>query len=148
MERLTNKKLKIACDYFADFASKEETVKYRILAESAPKYEEIYRKLADYEDKQEQGLLVELPCGIGADVYIIPSEINFRLNLLHGHGEINRVYHQKVDRITIHEDGWYMEGDKEREYGTGRLFLDRFYKETWFLTRSEAEEALVRMKGE
>lgn len=104
-------------------------------------------KLADYEDKEEQGLLIELPCGIGADIYSIPSETNFRLNLLHGHGEINRVYHQRVDRITFHENGWYMEGDKEREYGTGRLFLDRFYKETWFLTEAEAEEALAKMGG-
>lgn len=104
-------------------------------------------ELQSYKDKEEQGLLKTFPCGIGADVYIIPSETNFRLNLLHGHGELNRVYHQKVDRITFHENGWYMETDKEREYGTCRLFLDRFYKETWFLTKAEAEEALAKMGG-
>ena len=71
MERLTDKKLKAACGYFVNFASKEEAVKYRMLAESAPKYEEIYRKLADYEDKQEQGLLLELPVQIGTTVFCI-----------------------------------------------------------------------------
>lgn len=105
---------------------------------------EIVQEVArEYKDRKAY----ILPCGIGADVYIIPSETNFRLNLLHGHGELNRVYHQKVDRITIHENGWYMEGDKEREYGTGRLYLDRFYGETWFLTEAEAEEALAKMGG-
>ena len=64
MKRLTNKKLKTICDgYFVNFASKEEAVKYRMLAESAPKYEEIYRKLADYEDKEEQGLIAQCTCG-------------------------------------------------------------------------------------
>ena len=107
------------------------------------KAKEIVQEVA----KEYEGRVIELPCGIGADVYIIPSETNFRLNLLHGHGELNRVYHQRVDRITFHENGWYMEGDKEREYGTGRLFLDRFYKETWFLTEAEAEKALAKMGG-
>ena len=54
MKRLTNKKLKVACDYFISFASKEERTKYRMLAESAPNYEEIYRKLAEYEDLEEK----------------------------------------------------------------------------------------------
>ena len=101
----------------------------------------------EMKDKQEQGLLKILPCGIGADVYIIPSETNFRLNLLHGHGECNRVYHQKVYSITFTNNGWYMEADKEHEYGTYRLYLDRFFKETWFLTEAEAEEALAKMGG-
>ena len=75
MERLTNKKLKTICDgYFVNFASKEEAVKYRLLAESAPKYEEIYKKLADYEDKEEQGLLLELPVPIGTTVYITEDD--------------------------------------------------------------------------
>ncbi len=39
-------------------------------------------RLADYEDAEEQGLLLRLPCGIGADVYSIPSKTNFILNLL------------------------------------------------------------------
>ena len=54
MKRLTNNKLKVACDYFVNFASKEEVVKYRMLAEAAPKYEEIYKKLAEYENLEEK----------------------------------------------------------------------------------------------
>ena len=54
MGRLTDNKLKIACDSFISFTSKEERTKYRMLVESAPKYEEIYKKLAEYEDLEEK----------------------------------------------------------------------------------------------
>lgn len=60
-------------------------------------------KLADYEDAEEQGLLLRLPCGIGSDVYIIPSKINYELNILSLHPENNKVYHQKVALITFTE---------------------------------------------
>ena len=108
---------------------------------------ECQKELQAFKDKQEQGLLKVFPCGIGADIYSIPSETHFKLNLLHGHGELNRVYHQRVFGITVHDKGWYMEGDKDHEYGTSRLFLDVFYGVTWFLTEAEAEEALAKMGG-
>ena len=105
-------------------------------------------KLKDYEDAEEQGLLLRLPCGIGTDIYYIPSEKNFRLNLLDGHGEENRVFHQTVDRITFRKNGWYMECDSDLEYGTGRILLDTSYGVTWFLTSEEAEDRLKEMEEE
>jgi hypothetical protein len=54
MERLTNNVLKVACDSFISFGSREERTKYRMLAEAAPKYEEIYKKLAEYENLEEK----------------------------------------------------------------------------------------------
>lgn len=103
---------------------------------------EILEKLGKYEDAEEQGLLLRLLCGIGTDIYYIPSEKNFRLNLLDGHGEENRVFHQTVDRITFRKNGWYMECDSDLEYGTGRILLDTSYGVTWFLTSEEAEAKL------
>ena len=35
----------------------------------------MYRKLADYEDKEEQGLLIGLPVAIGEEVYCIKNRI-------------------------------------------------------------------------
>ena len=106
------------------------------------------RKLAEYENLEEQGLLLKTPCSIGRDVYSIPSKVNFELNKLNGHEESNRVYHQKVAKIVFTEHGWYLECDKDLEYGTGHILLDKFYKETWFLAQSEAEETLKRMERE
>lgn len=107
---------------------------------------DLREKLKDYEDAEEQGLLLRLPCGIGSDVYIIPSKVNFELNILSLHPENNKVYHQKVALITFTEKGWYIECDKDREYGTDRILPEKMYKETWFLSQEEAEAKLKEME--
>ena len=61
----------------------------------------IYDKLKAYEDTGEQGLLLRLPCKIGDDVYTIPSKVNYDLNILSGHNENNRVYHQKAYSVLL-----------------------------------------------
>ena len=106
-----------------------------------------YKKLAAYEDAEEHGLLLRLPCGIGSDVYMIPSKINYKLNILSLHPENNRVYHQKVSLITFTEKGWYMKCDKDREYAIERILSEKMYKETWFLSQEEAEAKLKEMEG-
>ena len=98
-----------------------------------------------YNDLDEQGLLLRLPCGIGADVYFIPSETNFKLNILNDKPQFNRVYHQNVARITFIRNGWYMECDKDLQYATGNILVDKMYKETWFLSQAEAEQKLKEM---
>ena len=103
--------------------------------------------IAEYERMEEQGLLVKLPCAIGSDIYFIPSNAQFGLNILHNHEEFNRVYHQKIARLHFVESGWYVEGNINLEYGVvDRLFIDKSYKETWFLTQEEAEQELEKMK--
>ena len=104
-------------------------------------------KLAAYEDTEEQGLLLLLPCGIGSDVYMIPSKINYKLNILSLHPENNKVYHQKVALITFTENGWYIKCDKDREYAIERILSEKMYKETWFLSQEEAEAKLEEMEG-
>lgn len=104
-------------------------------------------KLSAYEDAEEKGLLLRLPCGIGSDVYMIPSKINYKLNILSLHPENNRVYHQKVDLITFTENGWYIKCDKDREYAIERILSEKMYKETWFLSQEEAETKLSEMEG-
>lgn len=103
-------------------------------------------KLAEYEDLEEQGLLLRLPCGIGADIYFIPSKTNYKLNILQGYPESNRVYHQNVEEIAFTQYGWYLECDKDIEYATGQIFIDKLYKETWFLAQAEAEQKLKEME--
>ena len=104
--------------------------------------------LAHYEDLEEQGRLIELPCKVGDDVYFIPSKTNYELNVLNHYEENNRVYHQKIARITITKDHWYAECDKFVEYSLNRIFLDCFFGESWFLTKEEAEAKLKELKGE
>lgn len=105
-------------------------------------------KLAVYEDLEEQGLLLRLPCKIGDVVYFIPSEVSYKLNILQGYPESNRVYHQNVEKITFTPNGWYLECDKDIEYATDHILIDKSYKETWFLTQAEAEQKLKEINAD
>ena len=102
----------------------------------------------EYRQLDEQGLLLRLPCGIGADVYFIPSKTNYKLNILQGYPESNRAYHQNVEKITFTPNGWYLECDKDIEYATDHILVDKLYKETWFLTQAEAEQKLKEMESD
>ena len=104
--------------------------------------------LGKYEDADEQGLLLRLPCGIGSDVYYIPDKANYKWNILTGHRKCNCVYHLTVERITFTPDGWYLECDNDIEYATDHILIDNLYKETWFLTQTEAEQKLKEKYNE
>lgn len=112
---------------------------------------DLHETLKGYEDKQEQGLLIELLCGIDDDVYLIPSKAEYKLNLLFGMKKLNRVRHHKVKRITFGiifgQNGWCLDCETDDEYGTRRFLHPRDYKVTWFLTEAEAEETLAKMGG-
>ena len=103
-------------------------------------------ELKAYKDAEEQGFLKILPVDIGSDVYFIPSKVNYELNVLNHHEENNRVYHQKVANIVFNDRGYYLECDKDLEYGTDHVLVDIFYQVTWFTTEEEAEQALAEMK--
>lgn len=107
-----------------------------------------YFKLKDYEYLEEQGRLLKLPCKVGDDVWFVPSRANYKLNILNHHSKTNRVYHQKVAKITFSMNGLYLECEKDLEYATNHIFIDKMYKETWFLTKSEAEAKLKELRSE
>ena len=107
----------------------------------------VCEKLGKYEDLEEQGRLVKLPCKIGDDVWFVPSQTNYKLNILNHHREENKICHQKVARITFSRDGWYLECDNDLEYAIDHILIDKMYKETWFLTKSEAEAKLKELRG-
>ena len=86
----------------------------------------VVKKLADYEDKQEQGLLIELPCKVGDKAWYVHK------------GGIDEV---EVDSFIININ----------LFVNVSLYIgcDRFGKtltpyKTLFFTRSEAEEALAK----
>mgnify|MGYP004522584809 FL=1 len=103
---------------------------------------EALKKLAAYEDLEEQCLLVRLPVKIGDDIYKIPSKVNYDLNVLNGYNANNRVYHQKVYSIVFSQRGWLVQCDKDSIYAPNVICVDVEYGETWFTTREEAEKKL------
>lgn len=89
------------------------------------------RKLCDYEDLEEQGLLARLPCKVG--------DIMFRINK----GAKNPVIELTVTQIDITTRSYNLEVI-DRECGELMCFKSDIGR-TIFLTREEAEKKLDEM---
>ena len=85
---------------------------------------EVLNKLAEYEDLEEQGKLLELPCAVGDTIYTIYSD----------------------------EDSSFIEEPKVVEVSTYRVWIDSAYFDyddfgkTVFLAREEAKAALEELE--
>ena len=91
------------------------------------KLREAMEKLAHYEDLEEQGLLIKLPCKVGDTLYYIDDD---------------EIYHDKVYSIDVRE--------VNGEHIFGVCCMDWKYDDfgkTVFLTKKEAEAELQRLKG-
>ena len=93
---------------------------------------EILNKLAAYEDLEEQGKLLKLPCAVGDTVYEV-QDVRKRI--------------QEYVVIAIHVSncgnlyGWELK-DKKGVYSNVNGFSEYALGRTVFLTREEAEAAL------
>lgn len=85
-------------------------------------------KLADYEDLEEQGRLVKLPCKVGDTVYYINPDKN----------TINELVVYGFDIRPLQRFVY--------DYMGARLNFNQFGK-TVFLTESEAEAKLKELRG-
>lgn len=97
----------------------------------------VQEKLKAYEDKQEQGLLIELPCKVGDTVYL-PAETNGECKPYIDVGTVFAIGINEKHTMWISVS--YESGLKY--YHTS----DDFGKRVFF-TRFEAEEALEKMGG-
>ena len=94
--------------------------------------QQVFKKLATYEDLEEQGLLVRLPCKVG--------DIMFRINK----GAKNPIIELTVTQINITRRSYNLEVI-DRDCGELMCFKNDIGK-TIFLTREEAENKLEEMK--
>lgn len=87
------------------------------------------QKLAEYEDLEEQGLLLRLPCNVDDTVYAFdyPSS------------KIVVVVEELVEKIHVWEKEVVIETD-------GGFYRTKDFGKTVFLTKEEAEQALAKMK--
>lgn len=91
------------------------------------------QKLAEYEDLEEQNLLLRLPVKVGDTVYIISRN--------------NEIIPLNVDGIDIRKDDFTILVKNEKYYGYPILsLLGKYESIDWFLTQSEAEQNL-KFKG-
>ena len=97
---------------------------------------EIVDKLAEYEDLEEQGLLLKLPCKVGDTVFSFDDR--------------KAIHPFTLEEIEINEYGQYIliayNGNKEYlHFWKIRTPIENIGK-TVFLTKAEAEKALEEME--
>ena len=83
-------------------------------------FTDVMKKLAHYEDLEEQGLLLKLPCKVGAKVYVLWTSYNFKT--------------EKIEHSIVVD---VFEIEMMSDVG-----------ETVFLAKEEAEAKLKEMQGE
>ena len=92
-------------------------------------------KLADYEDLEEQGRLIKLPCKVGDVVYGINTDRNIVSAL--------KIISTKIYSYAIYFDYQLIDGI----YKNIVSFADIDFGKTVFLTKSEAEAKLKALRG-
>ena len=101
-----------------------------------------FTKLAEYEDLEEQGLLLRLPCKVGDTIYV---------NGILGVGEVEEY---KVIRVDYHSNlatkrsEFYIEALLASAPENSIGFYDKEIGKTVFLTKAEAEQKLKEMENE
>lgn len=106
-------------------------------------------KLATYEDLEEQGLLVRLPCKVGDTVWVVTSPIN-----VFGYDEYDGDAEYEVYESFLSSVSYYASGEQFRIYAkVTNSFIAAYFREcdfgeSIFLTREEAEKKLEELKNE
>lgn len=102
-------------------------------------FSDVLQKLAAYEDAEEHGRLVILPCKVGDKVYLLWSCGKYGKS-------VSEMVVKHID-IDLMPD---IEFACRKEKGTGSywFFKQKDIGKTVFLTREEAEVALKGLKGE
>lgn len=97
---------------------------------------ELLQRLAYYEDMEEQGRLVVLPCKVGDTVYVTGAR--FYLGKEHTGIQKGTVYGYELNEGY----GWVIWAHMEGETYSGNAYCFSDFGKTVFLTREEAERAL------
>lgn len=118
--------------------------------ENCPTIAKIFEKLADYEDAEEQGLLLRLPCKVGDIVWVVTSPFNVFNDVEYDENMQNEVYEAFVSSVTF----YYKYGEQYRisakvtNHFIGAYFRECDFGKTIFLTREEAEAKLKEMEAQ
>lgn len=147
MERLTERYIpnneKKGISGIKIFESENKTPLVKVL--SGEYLYPVIEKLATYEDLEEQGLLVRLPCKLGDTVWVVTSPINvFDYDKYDGDAEYE-VYESFLSSVS-----YYASGEQFRIYAkVTNSFIAAYFREcdfgeSIFFTREEAEKKLRR----
>ena len=110
------------------------------------------KQLAELKEKA-----IVVPVKLGDTIYVIPSETNYRLNIVNRREDRNKVYKYLVDEIRYNKYGFsivsYIDSvpfyfnEKIPKNLCANFDTEKFYGETWFTTEQEAQAKLKEIQG-
>lgn len=122
------------------------------LKEKDDKIKQLEQELSELKEKA-----IVVPVKLGDTIYVIPSETNYRLNIAKGKEEQNKVYEWTISEIRYNKYGFSVVCDvgdvqfycnyEPPKNLCGHFDTEKYYGETWFTTRAEAQDKLKEMKG-
>lgn len=104
-------------------------------------------RLAEYEDLEEQGRLLRLPCKVGDVVYVVTFPFNVFDDIEYDENMKEEVYEAYVSSVSFYKSGeQYRIYAKATNHFIGVYFRECDFGKTVFLTQEEAEAKLKEME--
>lgn len=105
-------------------------------------------QLKKYQQLEEQGRLIKLPCKVGDTVWVVTSPFNVFDDAEYDENIKDEVYEGYVSSITFYNDrNQYRIYAKETNRFIGAYLRECDFRKTVFLTKSEAEAKLEELRG-
>ena len=101
---------------------------------SEKKLFDVIERLAELEDKIENGTLIELPCKVGDRIWCI-------INKKH-------IFGRRIKEIIFKKIGWWIQTVDRTGWEDMERFCMQEFGKTVFLTYAEAEKKLKELQGE
>lgn len=110
---------------------------------------DLRERLKEYEDYEEQGRLVKLPCKVGDTVWVVTSPFNVFDDIEYDENMKEEVYESYVSSVSFYKCGeQYRIYAKATNHFIGAYFRECDFGKTVFPTKSEAEAKLKESRGE
>ena len=141
-KRLTDKKVKGTTERYIRVDKNYILSTYDIITEE--KYEMVdmlLNRLAELEDKIENGTLMELPCKVGDKAWYLVTQPTLYLSR-------NTIYSGVITRIYITKKDLHCAIQIRNDKGVTEIPIIINTKENLFFTKAEAEARLKELKGE
>ena len=105
--------------------------------------------LGKYEDADEQGLLLRLPCKVGDTVWVITSPFNVFEGIEYNENLRDECYESFISSVTFYKNSvQYRINAKVTNHFISAYYCEQDFGKTIFLTRAEAEQKLKEMESD
>ena len=106
----------------------------------------VQEKLKEYEQLEEQGLLLKLPCKVGDTVWVITSPFNVFEGIEYDENSRDECYESFISSATFYKNSvQYRINAKVTNHFINAYYNKQDFGKTVFLTKEEAEQKLKDM---